>query len=274
MGIVPNPPTSHRYLHGHHEAVLRSHRQHTAENSAAYLLPRLQPDAEVLDVGCGPGTITVGLAGRVPDGRVIGIDTEPTIVEQARSAPGASEAANLSFEVGDVYDLAAASGRFDVVHAHQVLQHLRRPVEALVEMGRVLRPGGILAVRDSDYAAFAWAPADPWLDRWLDLYHRVTAANGAEADAGRHLPAWVRAAGFGTPRVTSSTWTFADPDRRAWWGGLWADRVRRSDFAAQALSYGLADEAELSEIAAAFARWASADDGVFCVLHVEVLAVR
>ena len=80
MGMVTHPPTSHRYLHGHHEAVLRSHRQRTAESSAAYLLPHLEPDAEVLDVGCGPGTITVGLAERVPDGTVVGVDAEPTMV--------------------------------------------------------------------------------------------------------------------------------------------------------------------------------------------------
>ena len=66
--------TSDTYLHGHHDSVLRSHRWRTAENSAGYLLPRLRPDARVLDVGCGPGTITADPAGLVPDGEVTGID--------------------------------------------------------------------------------------------------------------------------------------------------------------------------------------------------------
>ena len=68
------PPRSETYLHGHHDSVLRSHRWRTAENSAGYLLPRLAPGARVLDVGCGPGTITADLAARVPSGEVVGID--------------------------------------------------------------------------------------------------------------------------------------------------------------------------------------------------------
>jgi len=261
------------YTHGHHASVLASHTWRTAENSAAYLLPHLSPGAALLDVGCGPGTITADLAERVAPGPVVGVDAAPGVLAEAagRSATGGGRFAVCA---ADAYDLPFADGAFDVVHAHQVLQHLARPVTALVEMGRVLRRGGLLAVRDSDYAAFTWAPADAWLDRWLDLYHRVTAANGAEADAGRHLLAWVRAAGFTHPVATSSTWTFADPERRAWWGGLWAERVRHSAFAAQARELGLATEADLEAMAEAFLRWAADDDGFFCVLHAEVLARR
>src|ERR1700716_4220091 len=76
--------TSDTYLHGHHDSVLRSPRGRTAETSAAYLLPRLRPDARVLDVGCGPGTITADLAGLVPDGAVTGIDAVVGGVAPAR----------------------------------------------------------------------------------------------------------------------------------------------------------------------------------------------
>jgi SAM-dependent methyltransferase len=261
------------YTHGHHASVLRSHTWRTAENSAAHLLAHLSPGRSLLDVGCGPGTITVDLAALVAPGPVVGLDASAEVLAGA-AARARTSGSQATFAAGDAYALPFAGGVFDVVHAHQVLQHLRRPVDALVEMRRVLRPRGLLSVRDSDYAGFVWAPADPWLDRWLDLYHRVTAANGAEADAGRHLLAWVRAAGFVDPVATSSTWTFADPESREWWGGLWAERVRHSAFADQALAGGHAEEAELEEIAAAFGRWAGDDDGYFAVLHAEVLATR
>jgi hypothetical protein len=130
----------------------------------------------------------------------------------------------------------------------------------------------VLAVRDTDYGAFTWAPSDPMLNRWLELYHQVTARNRAEADAGRYLLGWLQRAGCTDPIATSSTWTFADPDSRAWWGGLWADRVQQSAFAEQALEYQLSTTAELDAIANAFRRWSSAPDGVFVVLHGEVLA--
>jgi ubiquinone/menaquinone biosynthesis C-methylase UbiE len=262
------------YTHGHHESVLRGHAWRTAENSAAHLLPHLAPGQDLLDLGCGPGTITVDLAARVAPGRVLGIDAAADVVDDARrrATEAGVDGARVTFAVGDVYGLEVEDHSFDVVHAHQVLQHLTDPVAALAEAGRVLRPGGVLAVRDSDYGAFFWGPPDPRLDRWLELYHQLTEANHAEADAGRFLPAWVAAAGFADIVTTSSTWTFADPETRAWWGGQWADRVRYSAFADQALAHGLTDAAELEMLADAWHHWALEPDGVFVIPHVEVVA--
>jgi ubiquinone/menaquinone biosynthesis C-methylase UbiE len=265
------------YTHGHHESVLRSHEWRTAENSAPHLLPHLRPGQRVLDLGCGPGTITVDLARRVsPGGSVLGIDPADDVVARARRnhADTGDAELDVTFAVGDAYALEHAPGTFDVVHAHQVLQHLTDPVRALREARRVLRPGGLLAVRDSDYAGFFWAPADPRLDRWSELYHQVTRRNGAEADAGRHLRRWVREAGFDDLEVTSSTWTFTEPDARTWWGSLWADRLTApgSNFGEQALRYGLAGRAELEDLAAGFHAWATEPEAIFVIPHVEVLA--
>jgi SAM-dependent methyltransferase len=260
------------YTHGHHESVLRSHTWRTAENSAGYLLPRLRPGLSLLDVGCGPGTITLDLARIVAPGRVIGLDASDEVVTQARALAAESDAANVRFEVGDLFALKYDDAAFDVVHAHQVLQHLVDPVAALVELRRVLRPEGVLAARDSDYGAFAWAPADPALDRWIEIYLTVTARNGHDARIGPALLGLAHAAGFSDVTVSSSTWTFADPESRQWWGGLWADRVQYSRFAEQAVAYGLSDIEELGSIAQAFLNWAGSPDGVFVVPHTEILA--
>lgn len=260
-----------RYTHGHHVSVLRSHRWRTAANSAAYLLGRLSPGQDLLDVGCGPGTITRDFARAVAPGRVVGVDSEASVIQQAAAE---STENNLTFQVGDAYALPFEDCSWDVVHAHQLLQHLSDPVSALVEMRRVLRPGGIAAVRDADFAGFIWYPADALLDRWLALYHAVTARNAAQADAGRRLLSWVHAAGFTDAVMTSATWTFADPEARTWWGGLWADRVELSDFATQAVAYELSTPSELAVIAEAFRRWAGQPTGAFIVPHGEVIATK
>jgi ubiquinone/menaquinone biosynthesis C-methylase UbiE len=283
------------YTHGHQEAVLRSHRWRSAENSAAYLIPHLSGGHSLLDVGCGPGTITMDLARLVSPGRVIGIDPSPEVIEEAKNLTGAQpgrddgagtaaeegpvdspgpEPYHLEFRVGDVYGLDFPDSSFDVVHAHQVLQHLSDPVRALEEAKRVLKPGGLLAVRDSDYAGFIWSPRYRSLERWNDIYHAVCRRNGADADTGRLLPALVRQAGFGVEEVSSSTWTFADEATRTWWGGVWADRCRESSFAAQAVEYGIAEASEISSIADSWRRWAAEPDGLFVVPHLEVLARR
>jgi SAM-dependent methyltransferase len=260
------------YTHGHHESVLRSHTWRTAENSAGYLLPHLRSGQSLLDVGCGPGTITADLALLVASGEVVGLDASAEVVAQAAEGAAGSGLTNLRFEVGDLFALDYADGSFDVVHLHQVLQHLADPVDALVSLRRVLRTDGVLAARDSDYSAFTWAPADRLLDRWLELYLAVTAHNGHDACIGPRLMGHALEAGFGSVEVSSSTWTYADPEARAWWGGLWADRVRFSRFGEQAVEYGLSDTAELEAIAAAFTRWAEAPDAVFVIPHVEILA--
>ena len=262
------------YTHGHDNSVLRSHRWRTAENSAGYLLRSLEPGQHLLDVGCGPGTITIDLAARVAPGTVVGIDDAAAVIAEAEELGKRRNTTNVAFATGNVYNLAFEDKTFDVAHAHQLLQHLRNPERGLREMRRVLRPGGLLAVRDSDYAAFAWAPRDPHLDRWLELHHQVTVHNGAEANAGRCLLGWVQAAGFSNIQTGSSTWTFADREARAWWGGLWADRMQLSSFADQAIAYRLSDRDELQALANAWRRWALQPAGFFAVVHGEVLAHR
>jgi SAM-dependent methyltransferase len=265
------PPRGETYLHGHHDSVLRSHRWRTAENSAGYLLARLRPGLRVLDVGCGPGTITVDLAARVRSGEVVGIDAAADVVLLARQEAERRGQANVRFETGDVYRLGFADGTFDVVHAHQVLQHLSDPVAALAEMRRVCRPGGVVAARDGDYGGFFWFPSDPGLDEWQDLYRRLARALGGEPDAGRHLVAWARAAGFGAVDASGSAWCYTGPDDRPWWGESWAQRLTESPFGDRAVEHGLATRADLERLARAWRRWADSEDGWFLIPHGEVL---
>ena len=258
-----------RYTHGHHESVLRSHAWRTAENSAGYLLPHLTADMELLDVGSGPGTITVDLATQVA--RVTATEVGGAELALSRDLAMGRGVSNIDFSVEDVHSMSFPDASFDVVHAHQVLQHVGDPVQALREMARVTRSGGLVAARDSDYAGFTWWPQLPELDEWLDLYQTAARANGGEPNAGRRLLSWARDAGLSYVTATSATWCFATPHDRQWWGGMWADRILDSAMAKQLVDSRLATTADLERISHAWRAWAVADDGWFSILHGEVL---
>ena len=257
------------YTHGHAESVLRSHRTRTVENSAAYLLPYLRPDHRLVDVGSGPGTITADLARLVREVVALEITDEAAALTRAeldrQGLPG------IDVRVGDVHAIDLPDDEVDVVHAHQVLQHVADPVTALREMARVTRPGGVVGVRDSDYATFAWYPRLPELDRWLELYRDAARANGGEPDAGRHLLAWAHAAGLDDVAATSSTWCFATPETRAWWGGMWADRITGTALADQLVRERRASRDELRELADAWLAWAADPDGWISIPHGELV---
>jgi 2-polyprenyl-3-methyl-5-hydroxy-6-metoxy-1,4-benzoquinol methylase len=261
-----------RYSHGHHESVLRAHTWRTAENSVGYLLPHLRPGASLLDVGSGPGTITVDLARRLAPGTVMGVDASADVVEQARAHAVAEGVTNVTFETANAYDLDAADGSFDIVHTHQLLQHLARPVDALREFRRVTGVDGLVAAREVDYAGIIIHPHIPALDEWLDLLLRMGRNNGGEPSAGRRLKSWAQDAGFTDITVSASTWLFETDEQREWWGGSWADRALHSSYADHALEQGIADRADLERISAGWREWANARDGWLLMPHGEILA--
>jgi 2-polyprenyl-3-methyl-5-hydroxy-6-metoxy-1,4-benzoquinol methylase len=264
--------SAEHYTHGHHESVLRSHLWRTAYNSAAYLLAVLQPGKTILDVGCGPGNITIDFAQLVAPARVVGVDSSAEIIEQARALAESRGVTNVEFIVGDAYELEFEDESFDVVHAHQVLQHLARPVEALREWRRVVAPDGIVAARDADYAGTVIYPESDGLTRWGALMQAVTRSNGGEPNAGRRLKAWARAAGFSRVTSTASEWCFSSDDERAWWGTMWADRVVSSAISDDALGKGIETREGLEGIRSAWGRWAADPDGWMSMPHGEIIA--
>ncbi|MBZ4485724.1 methyltransferase domain-containing protein [Microbacterium sp. cx-55] len=259
------------YTHGHHASVLRAHEWRTVDNSAAYVESRFVPGARVLDVGAGPGTITVDIARRVAPAEVIGIDAAADVVARARAYAASEHVGNVTFDTDDAYALSHADASFDIVHAHQVLQHLARPVDALREFRRVVGDG-VVAARDVDYEGVIWYPLLPALAEWHDVYLRVHRLVAGDPSAGRKLKSWAREAGFSEITASASLWLFENDEDRAWWGGLWAERALESSFAQHAVELGVTDRAGLERIAAGWRAWAEAPDGWFLMPHGEIIA--
>ncbi|OGE56259.1 hypothetical protein PENARI_c003G11259 [Penicillium arizonense] len=137
------------YTTDHSKSVLQTHSWRTAQNSAPHLIPHIQPTHKILDVGCGPGSISVSLAKLVPGGSVTGVEYVSDPLSGARALAQAEGVTNITFQEGDIHALPFEDGSFDIVHAHQVLQHIADPVLALREMRRVVKRGGIVSCRES-----------------------------------------------------------------------------------------------------------------------------
>src|SRR5699024_2625431 len=124
---MPDPA----YTHGYSDAVLGSHRHRTAENSAAHLLPRLRAGMRLLDVGSGAGTITADLARLVGPEHLTALEVSEQAAAITRAELRRQDLPQVRIVVGDAHDLPFASAEFDVVHAHQVLQHVTNPAGVL-----------------------------------------------------------------------------------------------------------------------------------------------
>jgi len=272
MSMTSEPLRHETYTHGHAPAVGRQHGQRTAEEAAAFLLPELDPHMRLLDVGCGPGSITRGLAERLPHGEVVGLDFSRETLDTARRDAEARGLANLRYQEGSVYQLPFPEGSFDVVYAHQVIQHLRERAAALREMLRVVRPGGLVAVRDVDWGTVAYWPRDPWLDRFVEVHQRAWYENGGEPQMGRHLRALFNGAGVVDLRISAAVWCYATPAETSEWGESYANRLLSSPMGESPVQHGLATRADVEAMAAAFRAWAEHPDALWAFIHVAALA--
>jgi len=184
------------YTPGHSEAVSDFMARRTLATHGAFFVPYLRPGLSVLDCGCGPGSITLGIAARVDPGEVAGIDFAPDQITRARQAAAREGRRNVRFETANVHSLPFESGRFERVFSHALLEHLADPQKALRELHRVLAPGGVIGVCSPDWGGFLLSPPSPRASRALDAYMALQSGNGGDVRAGRHQGMHLAAAGF------------------------------------------------------------------------------
>ncbi len=245
------------------------HATRTAVQDAAFLLPHLRPGMQLLDVGCGPGGITVGLADVVVPGEVVGVDFQATQVEQARALAAERGVVNARFETADAYQLPFPDRSFDVVFAHTVLIHLREPVQALAEMRRVLRPGGIAGVRDPDLGAIFVTPDTPLLEQRRALHIRVLRHNGGDPFVGRRYRRLFLDAGFARAEASASVVSAGSLEETRRSAAFITNRFQ--GFARTALDEGWVTQATVDAMVAEENAWAERPDAFSSVMWFQAV---
>ena len=234
----------------------------TAESHAGFLMPYLRPGMELLDCGCGPGTITSGLAEFLSPGRVVGIDVSEKAVERAADDYSGPDFENLTFRQADVYELPFEDETFDVAFSHACLSNLQEPVRALREMWRVLRRGGVLGIRDSDDEAAISAPVDGPMGRWYELFAGLFRANGGDPRFGRKLRGLAAEMEFERYEIGGGYQVFAHAEETKSYAEFAAGLISPESEGPRLVELGLATKDELESLRRRILDWGDRPDAL------------
>jgi ubiquinone/menaquinone biosynthesis C-methylase UbiE len=271
-GLDDNTTLQEHYTFSYDSGLTRKlHASRTAASHAAFFLPYLQPGMSLLDCGCGSGSITVGLAKIVAPGQVTGVDISEVEVARARDRATADGIANVHFEVGNVYKLAFPAESFDAVFSHNVLEHVAQPLKALDEMHRVLKPGGIIGIRDVDGSGLLFCAAADVLHEYWSLHEAVWKMAGGDPRMGRRLLGLLREAGFVDVVASASYDVYGDSAKLKFASEIMTNRCEEPDFVSQVVEHGLADQERIEEIKAALQVWPEHPYAFLASAHGEVV---
>lgn len=280
-----------------HRAPGATRAPRTIDEAAAFLLPHLSADTRLLDVGCGTGELTIGLAEHIASlggspAQVTGTDQSPEALEQAK-ALASEKNLDIPLQQADAAQLPFADDSFDVVFCHQVVHHVADPQAVLREFRRVTKPGGLIAVRDADFDSMTWFPRNPGLSRWRATFSVILASHDGNPAMGRQLPYTFHSAGITDLTVTGSVRSYASEQERAEFSEKWIARTTEPNYArntAAALGEDFPDSAVTSEgdlvhselggvtrealtqITEGWSQWAATPGAAFFLPFVEVLA--
>ena len=228
----------------------------TIETHAQFFVPYLRAGMRLLDCGCGPGTISVGLAKAIAPGQLVGIDLDEQHIELARQHATDIGVSNVHFETANVYHIPYDDQSFDAVFCHAVLEHLEKPDTALAEIYRVLKPQGLFGIRTPDHDGNLLWPEHQGFIAAMDFLKKMIASHGGDGSRGKQFRARLVNAGFVDIQMSASYESFGTPEGVRAWAEMCAGAVEDPKFIERVVSRGLVDGETLAEYATACREWA------------------
>ena len=262
------------YTRGFSEVAISSSLRRTADSNAAYLLPYLVPGLRVLDFGCGPGSMSLSLAGYIDPGELHGVDMEESLIELARSKAREAGQGNAIFHVGDVTDLPFEDNFFDIAHGHNILMHVPDTQASLGEVKRVLKPGGIIACREMISESSFAHPDMEIAKRLWELFEDLLAANDGHPQMGKEMKTHIMEAGFTNIRMSASFTIYDSPEEIRFLRRNTIDWLLSSDVVEAAIKYGAWTEERSDEVRAIADEWMERPDAFAGTAYGEAIAVK
>lgn len=265
---------SAEYTMGYSDEFQQLLNRRSLRTHAKHLIPHLKPGTCALDFGCGPGTLSVGLAKAVEPGEMHGIDMEASQIELARSAATAGGHTNAVFHVGNALELPFEDNYFDIAHCHTVLMHIPDTQAVLAEVKRVLKPGGIIASRELVGASCFLEPNREEFDTAWQVFLRLLEANGGHPEMGKELKNAFLEAGFMDIQATLSFDSFGSAEDIAFLHSFIGGWFFMPEVVAAAIQYGLATQQIFDEVRVALDEWSEQAGAVGGLAFGECVASK
>ena len=273
--VPQTPQFGGRPFYGYDAAdVQRSYTNRDAVQVADFLVQRLSQGMSVLDCGCGPGPLTLGFAEIVAPGRVVGIDIEPSMIDQANALAADSDVENLEFQVADIYDLPFEDGEFDVVFSSAVTEHLSDPIRALREILRVTKPGGIGAVIRTDWSFPFIVPECPELSRFFELFEGGFNRIGGSLNRGRFLRAHMREAGFDVVEFETNMSQLLGQSAASASAETYIAWTENIPLFQESIELGITTDAELRSMVDGIREWAEHPDAYLSLARAHAVGMK
>jgi SAM-dependent methyltransferase len=225
----------------------------------------------LLDCGCGPGAITVGLAEAVAPGRAIGVDLEPGMVARAEALRKERHLENVEFQVADIHELPFPVESFDVVFTSSVLEHLADPGQALENMHRALKPGGLLGAVCTDWGEPLISPPNQEVKRFFELFEKGFKHQGGSLNRGRHLRGMMRQVGFDVIEFSASFGNSTTPETVQSSVERYIGWMENLPLFEQSIELGWADRPLLEGIKEGMRQWARHPDAYLALGGCEAI---